>query len=208
LLVSTRRLTVFIKRVNWPGSLDSSVISDAVAPCLAKNQVEIAKMDILKLLLLLAVFFSLTQNALATGAESTCGGVSTVIFSSANTDLSICHAPHTQINRSQPGKWQECNDAVIQITDKKKAKTEEFADCGPTGKKQFMVRGNIFMLRHFYTEYPGFEMKPLLIESINLTTGKKKYKFIKKLQLKEKRRAMTQSEKLMLQSGSPLMELF
>lgn len=53
-------------------------------------------------------------------------------------------------------------------------------DCTPTGTMQFMVRGDRFLVRHFYRRYPGFDMKPLLVESFNLVTYKKNYRFIKR----------------------------
>jgi hypothetical protein len=120
-----------------------------------------------------------TQNTLAIGAETTCGGISTTLYSSNDLTLSICHGPYTAINRSKLHQWQNCDDAMVLISDKKQRKTSIYADCGFASKKQFMLRNNAFMLRHFYSGYPNFEEKPLLIETLNLVANTKKYELLR-----------------------------
>lgn len=133
-------------------------------------------MKLAKLSILL--FVLATQNTLAIGAEAKCGGISTTLYSSNDFSLSICHGPYTKINLSQLHQWQNCDDAQIQINDKKRGKTTIYADCG-VAKKQFMLHNNAFMLRHFYSGYPNFEEKPLLIETLNLADNTVKYKLLK-----------------------------
>ena len=133
-------------------------------------------MKLAKLSILL--FVLATQNTLAIGAEAKCGGISTTLYSSNDLSLSICHGPYTKIYLSQLHQWQNCDDALIQISNKKQGKTTIHTDCG-VAKKQFMLRNNEFMLRHFYSGYPNFEEKPLLIETLNLADSTVKYKFSK-----------------------------
>lgn len=136
-------------------------------------------MKILKIAILLSLSFFVIPNALATGTDAACGGESINIYSNKDLDLIICHAPYTKISQTQLDQWQDCDDAIIQINDKKKGKTTEYMDCGLSSNMQFMLRDNKFMLRHYFTEYPGFEMKPMLIERLDLVSNKSTYEFIK-----------------------------
>jgi hypothetical protein len=107
---------------------------------------------------LVCVPFAVSVTAIAAQDDASCGGTSTLIYSNKDMALVVCHAPYTKISRSQLDRWQDCDDAMIQVTDKKSQKTITYADCAVAGKKQFMLRGNTFLLRHFLTEYPGFDI--------------------------------------------------
>lgn len=138
-------------------------------------------MKILKSVALLSLFFSVIPNALVAEIDATCGGESTIIYSSKDTDLTICHAPYTKIEQAQLNQWQYCEDALIQISDKKQSKTTNYMDCELRSNIQFMLQGNVLKLRHHFTEYPGFEMKPFLIENYKIASNKKTYEFVEKL---------------------------
>jgi len=125
--------------------------------------------------------FANALQVLASEPVTECGGYNTVLYSNNDVALSICHAPYTKIDRSLLGQWQDCDDAMIYLRDKIHGTTKEYADCSPTTRKQFMVRGNTLRLRHYYTEYPGFEDKPLLVETFDIHTKKKKYEIVAKL---------------------------
>ncbi len=113
--------------------------------------------------------------------EVTCGGDSTLLYTNNKIALTICHSPYTRIDRVRLDHWQDCNDAMIHIRDKNQGKNTEYADCLPGARKQFRVRRDAFMLRHFYETYPGrFELKPLVVETLNLTTNTKTYQFEKR----------------------------
>src|SRR4030066_1528046 len=135
------------------------------------KKVKLAKLSIIFIVLA-------TQNTLAIGAEAKCGGISTTLYSSNDLSLSICHGPYTKINLSQLHQWHHCDDAIIQISNKKQGKTTIYTDCG-VAKKQFMLRKNSFMLRHYYSGFPNFKEKPLLIETLNLEENTVKYKLLK-----------------------------
>lgn len=121
-----------------------------------------------------------SSAAAASGSGVSCGGYNTVLYSNDELALSICQGQAQRFSRSDLAHWQDCADAMILIRDKKHGTTTEYMDCTPTGRVQFMIRSNRFRVRHFYTEYPGFEMKPLLVESFNLGNHTKTYQFIKR----------------------------
>jgi hypothetical protein len=130
--------------------------------------------------LIVAVLWSAASDK-AFATEVTCGGYSTLLYANNEIALTICHGPYTKIDRARLDHWQDCDDAMIHIRDKKQGKTTEYADCLPGGLKQFRVQGDAFVLRHFYATYPGrFESKPLLVETLKLTTGAKTYQFEKR----------------------------
>ena len=135
-------------------------------------------MKILKISILLSLSFFVIPNALVAGIDAVCSGENTIIYSNKDMTLTICHAPYTKISQTQLDQWQDCDDAIIRISNKKKGKTTEYIDCGLSSNIQFMLRGDTFMLRHYFTEYPGFEMKPMLIESLDLASNKNTYEFI------------------------------
>lgn len=124
--------------------------------------------------------FLIAVNPTVFAAEAICGGYRTLLYASDKIVLTICHGPYTKIDRKRLGQWQGCDDAVIQISDKKNGRTTQYTDCLSEAGKQFRVRDNAFMLRHFQTTYPGFESEPLLIEILNLDTNKKTYVFEKR----------------------------
>jgi len=132
----------------------------------------------------LAITFLLFSLAIpiswAAEEQAKCYGVSTLLYSNSNMDLIICHGEYTKINVSKLDQWQDCADAIIQVRNKKQNIVYQYADCSPTGSKQFSVHGGLFKLRHYYTEYPGFKERPLLIETLDLATSVKQYEFIKK----------------------------
>jgi len=101
--------------------------------------------------------------------------------------LTICHGPYTKIDWSSLSEWQSCDDAKIQIRRKGNAKTAEYVDCMPMVPKQFSIRGNNLLLLHFFTEYPGFKKKPMLVETIELSTDKRKYEFVEKFTARSKK---------------------
>lgn len=136
-------------------------------------------MEITKLVSFLFLFILAAPNAFASTPDGTCGGVSTLIYSNSEMDLSICHGEYTKIDKSKLGKWQNCDDAMVQIKDKKHGELSQYADCQTNKIRQFMIADNSLMLNHVYMEYPGFEEKPLLIERFDLTTRAKKYIFKK-----------------------------
>jgi len=116
----------------------------------------------------------------AFASEVTCGGYSTFLYANNKVSLTICHGPYTKIDRDRPDRWQDCDDAIIYLRDKTRGETSEYADCLPGARKQFRIEGDTFMLRHFYATYPGrFESKPLLVETLSLTTNTKTYEFEK-----------------------------
>ncbi|MDT3705893.1 MAG: hypothetical protein ROZ09_03630 [Thiobacillus sp.] len=123
----------------------------------------------------------LAANDKAFAAEVTCGGYSTLLYANNKVALTICHGPYTKVDRTRLDHWQDCDDAMIHLRDKTKGETTEYADCLPGDRKQFRVKGDAFMLRHFYATYPGrFESKPLLVETLNLTTNTRTYQFEKR----------------------------
>ncbi len=136
-------------------------------------------MNIKKLPSLLVLFILAAPNSFASAPDATCGGLSTIIYSNSEMDLSICHGEYTKIDKSKLGQWQNCDDAMVQIRDKKHGKLSKYADCLTNKIRQFMIADNSLMLNYVYMEYPGFEEKPLLIERLNLTTRTKKYVFKK-----------------------------
>lgn len=131
--------------------------------------------------------FANTSQVLASEPVAECFGDSTVLYSNNDVTLSICHAPYTKIDRSLLGQWQDCDDAIVYLRDKAHGTTKEHVDCSPTTRKQFMVRGHTFMLRHFYTEYPGFESKPLVVETFDIHNKEKKYEIVAKLKTYNKK---------------------
>lgn len=136
-------------------------------------------MKITKLVSFLFLFILAAPNAFASAPDATCGGVSTLIYSNSEIDLSICHGEYTKIDKSKLRQWQNCDDAMVQIRDKKHGKLSQYADCQTNKIRQFMIADNSLMLNHVYMEYPGFEEKTLLIERFDLTTRTKKYIFKK-----------------------------
>lgn len=151
-----------------------SQVSSAVSALLGQTM---PKMPVVHLTIFALAL--VTQNTPAFGSDVTCGGINTTIYSSRDTTLNICHGPYTKVDRSKLHQWQNCDDAMIQITDKKSGKTSLYVDCGFPSKKQYMLRNNEFMVRHFYSGFPNFDEKPLLVETLNLATKKKKYEFLK-----------------------------
>lgn len=143
-------------------------------------------MKIMKLVSLLFLFWAM-PNAFASAPDATCGGISTLIYTNSEIDLSICHGEYTRIDKSNLGQWQNCDDAMVQIRDKKHGKLTQYADCLTNKIRQFMVLENSLMLSHVYMEYPGFDEKPLLIESLDLTTRSKKYIFKKEFSVCNKK---------------------
>lgn len=142
-------------------------------------------MKIAKLIIFIIIFS--VPNAFASKPVATCGGVSTLIYSNSEMDLSICHGEYTKIDKSKLGQWQNCDDAMVQIRDKKHGKLSQYADCLTNKIRQFRIVDKSLMLNHVYMEYPGFEEKPLLIESFDFTTRTKKYIFKKKFLLCNKK---------------------
>lgn len=116
---------------------------------------------------------------LASSTDASCDGYTTSLYANEKTVLTICHGPYTKIDKRRVEQWQSCDDAVLHIKNKKSGHTIQYADCLSESGKQFRVQGDVFMLRHFQTTYPGFETEPLLIESLDLRTNKKVYKFEK-----------------------------
>ncbi len=137
-------------------------------------------MQIAKPVGLLVSFVVFASTAIAAESGVTCNGLNTILYSSSDMDLSVCHGEYTKIDKSKLERWQNCDDALIHIKDKKQGKTRVYADCMSETGKQIRVVGDTFMLRHFHAQYPGrFEPKPLLIEALNLSTNTKSYKFEK-----------------------------
>lgn len=130
---------------------------------------------------LACVPYFVPTTALAAQDDTVCGGTRTPIYSSKDMALVVCHAPYTKVSRSQLDRWQDCDDAMIQVTDKKTDRTTTYVDCAVAGRKQFMLRGNVLLLRHFLTEYPSFDMKPMLVERLDLVTRERKYEFTRKI---------------------------
>lgn len=128
--------------------------------------------------LVAAILFAI--HSVASAAEVTCGGLSTLLYANDKIALTICHGPYTKIDRTRLEQWQDCDDAMIHIRDKTNGKTAQYADCLPGARKQFRISGDTFMLRNFYATYPGrFDSEPLLVEVLNLATNKKTYEFEK-----------------------------
>lgn len=136
-------------------------------------------MNITKLASFLFLCILAVPNAFASARDLTCGGISTLIYSNSEMDLFICHGEYTKIDKSKLGQWQNCDDAMVQIRDRKHGKLSQYADCITNKIRQFMIADNSLMLNHVYMEYPGFEEKPLLIERFDLATRTKKYIFKK-----------------------------
>lgn len=128
-------------------------------------------------LLLGAFFIFVNQTVFAAG--ETCGGYSTLLYVNDNLVLTICHGQYTKIDLKRLDRWQNCDDAEIQIRYKKNGNTTQYADCLSEAGKQFQIHGSDFMLKHFQTTYPGFEPEPLLVEILNLETNEKTYQFEK-----------------------------
>lgn len=119
---------------------------------------------------------SAVASAAAGGPDAPCGGYNTVLYSDATTALTICHGRDSRFSRSALGRWQDCGDAVISIRDKREGATRKYADCTPMKPVQFKVDGKRFLVRYFYTRYPGFETRPLLVESLDLAHRAKTYR--------------------------------
>jgi len=128
---------------------------------------------------LLIVLFLFVMGTVVSAADVTCNGYATILYDNDKTALSICHGPYTKIDRKRLDQWQACDDAIIQIKDKESGKKHQYADCLSDAGKEFRVDGNVFMLRHFLMTYPEFESQPLLVESLDLMTNKKTYRFEK-----------------------------
>jgi hypothetical protein len=138
-----------------------------------------------KMVLVLSILL-VTLSSFAAEAETSCQGISTILYSSSDVILTICHGPYTEINRSKLDQWQNCDDAMIQIQKKGDAKAMEYAECMLAVQKQFSVQGSNLLIRHFFTEYPEFEKKPMLVESIELKSNKKKYEFVGEFTMRSK----------------------
>lgn len=123
---------------------------------------------------------AVSQLSFGGDQQAQCYGVNTLLYSNADTELSICHGEYWKVKASDFVKWHECVDAMILIKNKKRNKVSEYADCSPTGTKQMMLQGSVLKIRHLYVEYPSNQEKPLLIESIDLDSGSKRYEFLKK----------------------------
>ena len=130
------------------------------------------------LLLIVAAQFG-GAGVLSAEQEHACGGYTTLLYANDSLALSLCHAPYTKIDRTGLRQWQDCDDAMLQLADKKSGKTSVYYDCGVPSRKQFRLEGDSLMLRHFYTDAADFELHPLMVESHNLLTQKKHYVFVK-----------------------------
>lgn len=118
-------------------------------------------------------------GAFASEPDTACSGIDTLVYSNSEIDLSICHGEYTKIDKSKLSQWQGCDDAIVQIRDKRHGQLSQYADCMANKIRQFKIEDNALLLNHFYTEYPGFDEKPLLIERLDLATRSKKYIFKK-----------------------------
>lgn len=118
-------------------------------------------------------------SSLSIADELACDGFSTFLYANSKIVLTICHGSYTKIDRTRLGQWQECDDATVYIRDKKNGTTTLFTDCLSEAGKQYRVYGDAIMIRHFYTTYPEFKSKPLLVETLDLTTNKRTYEFEK-----------------------------
>lgn len=123
------------------------------------------------------LILTVASTAAAGEPDVSCGGYNTVLYSDAATALTICHGQDASFSRSNLERWQDCGDAMILIRDKQSGATRTYADCTPMKPVQFRVDGNRFLIRHFYTQYPGFEAKPLLVESLDLADHSRTYRF-------------------------------
>lgn len=110
-----------------------------------------------------------------------CNGLSTVIYSNNNTAVAVCHSLQMKIKRASLAQWQDCTDAMIYIRNKKTNKSDMLTDCIPISHKKFKINKNSVLIMHYYNEYPGFELKPLLIENHNIINNSKTFTLIAKL---------------------------
>ena len=113
--------------------------------------------------------------------EFECHGYRTIIYKNIDVALAVCHSPQMKIKRSLLAEWQDCPDAMIYIRNKKNNKLKLHTDCIPTTHKEFKINGNNLLIKHYHNEYPGFNLKPLLIEKYNILDKTKKYTLIAKL---------------------------
>lgn len=120
------------------------------------------------------------SSSLASADNFKCGGFNTVLYSNKARAITICHGPHTKIIRSKLNKWNNCFDATILLRNKTTGKNSVVTDCYPQNQKQFSVQGGTLRVRHFYTEYPGFDSKPLVIETLDAKKNRRHYKLERK----------------------------
>lgn len=119
------------------------------------------------------------STSLAAEPDFSCGGNTTKLYSSKDVILTICHGPYTEVDHSKLNQWHSCDDATIQGW-RKEGHMTEYADCSLLVFKEFSVRDGSLLLRHFFTDYPGFEQKPKVIETIDLRTNNRKFEFVGK----------------------------
>lgn len=136
-------------------------------------------MSMTKLASLLISCSLAVPGAFASAPDAACNGIDTLIYSNSEIDLSICHGEYTKIDQSKLGQWQGCDDAMVQIREKRHGQLSQYADCLTNRIRQFKIEDNALLLNHSYTEYPGFDEKPLLVERLDLATRTKKYIFKK-----------------------------
>lgn len=117
----------------------------------------------------------LAISGMASAADATCEGYATLLYADERNALFMCHGSYTEVDRKSFGKWQACDDAVILIRDKRSGRTSQSSDCLSESGKQFRVDGSVFMLRHFLMTYPEFEPQPLVIEYLDMKSGRRTY---------------------------------
>jgi len=133
-----------------------------------------------KFTLLLALGLLASPTIEASPSDITCGGINTVLISSQGHAVTVCHGPYMKIKKGALTNWNECTDAMILYRESEKGGSSLIADCTADNQKQFSVKSNLLKLRHFYTVYPGFDAKPLMIEVFDTNTKIRKFRFEKK----------------------------
>lgn len=139
-------------------------------------------MHIVKLITLTMFLVSIGASNIAFAEpDFECYGFSTVIYKNNDLAIAVCHSQHMKVKRSLLKQWQGCSDAMIYIRNKKINKSELHTDCSPITYKEFKVIDNHLLIKHYHTEYPGFEIKPLLVENHNLIKNTKTHTLVVKL---------------------------
>ena len=106
-----------------------------------------------------------------------CSAESTLLYSDNSSEVAMCHGSYLTIDTQRLSTWQDFVDASIYIQDKKSGAAHEYIDCGALHEKQFRVEDSHLSIRHFFTTYSGSETLPPLIETLDLKTQAKTFRF-------------------------------
>jgi len=139
-------------------------------------------MHIFKLSISIILLFNIaTPSILYANPQFECNGYSTIIYKNNEVAVAVCHSLHMKVKRSLLSQWQDCTDAMIFIRNIKTHSSQIHTDCTPITHKQFKINKNTLSIKHYYNEFPGFELKPLLVEKYNIIEKTKKHTLIVKL---------------------------